>query len=173
MITLDNKKIFGYLKDKEDLVTEGRKVTAELEKVEHKIKVLESREKVITAKVKVDPKIEEAGNLLVKEMDEKMKELQKLGDRVEQIKLEAIPDEIKKAHHELLAEREKLERDRNKIALKVQKIKDRVIPLIQKETKPLLAKEYDDIETAKIKDDKIIVTTFNHLDEWKRNFRKK
>jgi hypothetical protein len=70
-----------------------------------------------------------------------------------------------------MTEREKLERERNKIALKVQKIKDKIIPLIRKEVKPLLKDPFDDIETAQIKEDKVVVDTFNHIEEFKKKFK--
>ena len=99
-----------------------------------------------------------------------MKRLEELGNLIEQQKLDAIPKDIKTAHQALMKEREELERERNKIALKVQKIKDRVVPLIQKEVKPLL-KEYEDIDTAKTKDGKVTINTFNHLNDWIRAFK--
>jgi hypothetical protein len=79
---------------------------------------------------------------------------------------------MKDEHMQLFKDKEKLERDRNKIALKVQKIKDKVIPIIQKEVKPLLLQEYDDIETAKVKDGVVVINTFNHLEDWKAAFKR-
>ncbi len=110
------------------------------------------------------------GDLLAKGIEKTMKRLEELGQLIEKQKLDAIPEDMKLAHKAKMKEREVLERERNKIALKVQKIKDRVVPLIQKEVKPLL-KEYDDIETAKTKNGKVIINTFNHLDDWKRMFK--
>ncbi len=79
---------------------------------------------------------------------------------------------MKNDHLEVLKQKEKLERERNKVALKVQKIKDKVVPIIQKEVRPLLKDEYDDIETAKLKDGKIVIETFNHIEDFKKKFRK-
>ena len=173
MITLDHPRLVKLLEEKDLLVSEGRKITRDIENVEMKVKKYENEEKSITAKIKPDPTIEERGNRLVNEINERTRELEKLGKEIEQKKLEAVPEEIKKSHLSLLDQKEKLERDRNKIALKIQKIKDKVIPIIQKECKDKLINEFDDIETAKVKGGKIVITTFNHLEDWKAKFRKR
>ncbi len=172
MINLDNKKIYDYLIEKDNLVAEGRKITDYIETIEKKIKGYEDKEKKITGAVAPNKELKEEGDVLVEQLGKIMKRLEELGKLIEDEKLAAIPKEIREAHQELMKEREAKERERNKIALKIQKIKDRVIPLIQKHVKPLL-KEYDDIETAKAKSGKVIINTFNHLEEWKRKFKQK
>lgn len=170
MITLKNKKLVEWITEKDVLVSEGRKMSIELEKIEKEIKEHQNKEKEITGKIEPDEKLKEEGDLLVKEIEKKIKRLGELGAEIEEKKLDAIPKDIKEHHQELLKKREQLQREQNKIALKVQKIKDRVIPLIQREVKPLL-QEYDDIETAKVKDDEVIINTFNHLEEFKKKFK--
>ena len=101
-----------------------------------------------------------------------MKRLEVLGKLIEKHKLDAVPKELKDKHFTLMAKKEKLERDRNKIFLKVQKIKDRLIPLVQKLVRPLLKEKYDDVETAKAINDKVYINTFNHLEDWKKKFGK-
>lgn len=181
MITIENKKVFDFLKQKDDLVNEGRKISAKIEEIEKKTLILEKKEKAITGKVKVPKELSDRGEALVKEINEKTRELEKLGADIEKTKLDAIPADMKAEHLALLAEKEKLERDRNKVALKVQKIKDRVIPIIQKEVKPILRKEkkieidigkYEDIETAKIKDGQVVIDTFNYLQDFRQKFNK-
>jgi len=120
----------------------------------------------------VNPLILKAkGDRLNDECQKKFEELQDVIKQIEDIRLAAIPAEMRDAHMALMKKRESLERDRNKIFLKVQKIKDLVVPIIQKEVKPLL-QEYDDIETAKTKDGKVVIETFNHLADFKKKFKK-
>jgi hypothetical protein len=69
-------------------------------------------------------------------------------------------------HRALLKERSHLEIERNKEALGAQKVKDVFIPLLRKEVKPLLSDKYEDIDTAVIKNGKVIVSTFNHLEDF-------
>jgi predicted nucleic acid-binding Zn-ribbon protein len=169
MISIDNKKMHDLIVEKDALVTEGRKISGALDEIEKKILKLQDEERKITAKVKVDD-LEKQGNKLNDECQAKFDELQKIVKEIEQIKLAAIPKEMKDEHTDLMKKREELERDRNKIFLKVQKIKDKVVPMIQKHVKPLL-KEFDDIETAKTKDGLVVINTFNHLEDFKSKFR--
>ena len=87
--------------------------------------------------------------------------------------MSAIPEEMKKKHYKLRDDKEKMEKDRNKIALKIQKIKDRVIPKIQKEVLGQLDGEFEDIDRVELKGAKAIAYTFSHLEEFKKRFLEK
>lgn len=69
----------------------------------------------------------------------------------------------------LTVEIEKLEKDRAKIGMQIQKRKDKIIPLVEKEVKPKLG-EYEDIETVTLEKGEIVVKVFNHLEEFKKAF---
>ena len=172
-IIVENKKLVQYVTDKDILVTEGRAISAEIEKVEKRIATLEAKEKAITAKVQPPKELSDRGEELMKTLQANIKELDEVSAQIRDIKLAGIPADMKKEHEDLMKKREELERDRNKVALKVQKIKDRVVPLIQKEVKPMLKEEFDDIETAKVKDGKLVISTFNHRKDWEVKFRQK
>lgn len=173
MIILDNAVLIKLISDKDALVNEGRKITGELEKVERQITSLENKEKAITAKAPIPKEMQEKGDYLLKHLQDTLKELDEITAKIQEEKMKAIPKEMEAEHKDLMKKREELERDRNKIALKVQKVKDKVVPLIQKAVKPLLKEEFDDVETAKIKDGKLEITTFNHRRDWERTFRQK
>lgn len=170
MITIENKKMHDLIVDKDTLVNQGRKISYKMEQVEKEIAKFEVKERAITSKVKVKD-LEEKGNALNNECQKKFEELQKVVAEIEKVRLEAIPKDMKDAHLALMKERESLERERNKLFLKVQKIKDKVVPMIQKHVKPLL-QEFDDIETAKTKDGKVVINTFNHLADFKSKFKR-
>lgn len=171
MIKIDNKKIYNLLLEKDKIVKEGRGISAQIETIESKIATLDKKERAITEKV--NPKdLIERGDALKDEINNKIKELEKIAKEIEDVKIKAIPEDMVKEHYALRAEKEKKERERNKLALKVQKIKDKVIPLIQKEMKSHL-NDYEDIETAKIMGDKVVIETFSHLEEWKKQFDKR
>lgn len=172
MITLQNKRVHDYIVQKDLAVNEGRKISAKIETLDAKISNYEEKEKKITSKVVAPKELTEKGDLMVQQIVKLNADIEKIIKEISDFKLLSVPKEIKEAHLALMAEREKLERDRNKIALKVQKIKDRIIPIIQREVKPLL-NQYDDIETAKAKDGKVVITTFNHLEEWCKAFKNK
>lgn len=171
MIIIDNKRLHDYIVQKDKLVDDGRAISRQIETLEVKIKRFEDKEKKITAKIVPPVELTDKGDAMAKELERLSAELGKIADQINQSKLDAIPEEMKNEHMQLLKEKEELERERNKVALKVQKIKDKVIPIVQKEVKPLL-KEYDDIETAKVKDGKVVINTFNYLEDFKAKFKR-
>jgi DNA repair ATPase RecN len=172
MITLQNKKLFDLIVQKDVLVNGGRKISQNIEAIEIKVKRFEDKEKRITQKVTPSKELTDRGDEISRQLQELSKELEVIAKKVTEEKLSAIPQDMKDAHMKLLQEKEQLERERNKVALKVQKIKDKIIPIVQKFVKPLLG-EYDDIETAKSdKDDKVNITVFNYLDDFKAKFRR-
>lgn len=171
MLTFENKKLHDLIVEKDDLVTGGRKISREIERLDIKIKRFEEKEKRITAKVIPPKELTDSGDALVKQITDLNVDLTKIANQINKSKMDAIPKEMIDEHRELLKQKEVLERDRNKVALKVQKIKDKIIPIVQKEVRPLL-KEYDDIETAKTQDGKVVISTFNYLEDFKAKFKR-
>jgi seryl-tRNA synthetase len=168
---ITDSKIIKLLTDKDALVKLGRDTSKKLEKLEYKIKILEDKEKAITAKVEPS-ELGDKAELLKKEINDKIKEFEKIASDIVKEKLAAIPKDIEEKHKQLLKDKEQLERDRNKIALKVQKIKDKVVPMIKKEVLPHLA-EFEDLESAEIKNGVCEVKKFSHLEEFKAQFKKR
>lgn len=72
----------------------------------------------------------------------------------------------------LTIEIEKLEKERAKVGMQIQKVKDRVLPIVDKEVKPKLG-EYEDIETVALVNGEIEVKIFNHLEEFKKAYAEK
>jgi len=170
-LIIENKKLYDLIVEKDILVDSGRKISRDIDTVDMKVKRIEEKEKRITGKVVPPKMLTDLGDELVKQVIAINVRLTKIANQINDSKLEAIPEDMKNEHMQLLKDKEVLERDRNKVALKVQKIKDRVIPIIQKHVKPFLA-EYDDIETAKAKDGKVVISTFNHLADFKSKFKR-
>ena len=168
MITIKDKKLVEMLKQKEELVLEGRTISKKLEAIERDIEKCETEEKKITAEV--EPKeLGEEAEVFRKEIDALIKKFEKVANLITKTKLDAIPKDLADRHRALMKEREEKERERNKVALKIQKIKDRIVPKIAVHVKPQL-KEYEDVETAIVKNDEIVVKTFSYLEEWKKAF---
>lgn len=171
MITIKDKKLVEMIEQKNVLVLEGRKISYEMEKLEKEIEQCEEMEKKITATVK--PKeLGEKAEKMKAEIDAMIKEFEKVANEITKTKLDGIPKDLADKHRTLMAKRETRERERNKIALKIQKIKDRMVPKIAAIVKPQL-KEYEDIETAEVKDGVVVVNTFSHLESWKEAFNKR
>lgn len=171
MIILKNKKILEYLLQKEDLVKTGRKMSKDIEKIEKEIATLDKEERKITDKVLPKDLIDE-GEKLKAEINSKIEVLGEISKKISDAKLAAIPEIMVKKHYKLRDDKEQLERERNKIALKIQKVKDRLIPLVKKEVTPQL-QEFEDIEKVEIKKGEAVVSVFNHVEEFKKTFKKK
>jgi len=65
---------------------------------------------------------------------------------------------------------EKLETDRRKVGLQIQKLKDKIIPLVTKLTASAMA-EYEEISTVDVKDDEIIVEIVDVVENFKRDYK--
>lgn len=76
---------------------------------------------------------------------------------------------------QLTTEIEKLEKERAKVGMQIQKVKDKVIPMVDKmkESGLIVLGEYDDIETIGLDNGEIEVKIFNHLDEFKKAYAEK
>jgi seryl-tRNA synthetase len=166
MIKIKNPQLLKWIKEKEDLVIKGREISKEIEAVMNECSEYEAEEKKITANVK--PKeLGKKAEALKKEINKKIKEFEKLAEKIRDEKLKAIPKEIKTKHERAMEKKEELERNRNKLALKIQKIKDRMVPIIHQEVKPHL-KKYEDIQSAEAVGDEVVVKIFSYLKDWKK-----
>jgi chromosome segregation ATPase len=161
---INNDKLLKLLKEKDEIVQAGRDISKQLEGMDKVLADYEKQEAEITEKVKCE-ELEAQKKEIIEQMIEAKKKFDDLEKQIRETKIAAIPKDLADKHYALMDEKEKLERERNKLALKVQKIKDRATPIIRKEVMPHL-KEFEDIETAKAVRGKVIVTTFNHQEEF-------
>jgi uncharacterized protein YoxC len=169
MIVIINKKLREYLVEKDEIVKKARKISVELEVVDKTLEEMKTEQRKFTEEC-IPSELIAKGDALKDKINKEIEELEKIGKEIQDVKVAAIPKEKVKAYEEMKKTKEGMEQDRAKLALKVQKIKDRVAPIIHKEMKPHLG-EYDDIETATLKGEKILVETFNYLEEWKAKFK--
>jgi uncharacterized protein YoxC len=170
-IVVEDPVMLALLSEKDALVQEGREISKKIDEVEQKISECVKEEQNITSNVEPAELIAQ-GNALRDAINEKIIELDALSEKIRQEKLKAIPKDLQDRHYALNDEKEKLEKERNKIALHVQKIKDKVIPKIQKHCKKALG-EYEDLASAEIQEGKVVVEKFSHLAEWKRAYAEK
>jgi len=68
---------------------------------------------------------------------------------------------------ELSKQIEILETDRNKLALRVQKIKDKIVPFAKRIKKDELGR-YEDISSIELAGENIVITTFDYMTEYKK-----
>lgn len=84
-------------------------------------------------------------------------------------------DELVTQGRALTVEIEKLEKERAKIGLQIQKKKDKVIPIVEKmkNSGDIPLEEYDEIESVSIVKGEVEVKLFNHMEEFKKAYAEK
>ena len=171
-VTIENTKLKDLLIKKGEFITIGRGKSEEIEDLE---KEMEATDQLIQAeekKISIDDLLEKekVETKIVEECIERMKAIkQEIYDRL----IAEVPKELHDKYDELRKKKEDLETERNKIALKAQKYNDKIIPLAKEMMKPFLQDQYDDYDTLQLQGDEIVATIFNHLVDWKANFKKK
>ena len=171
-VTIENNKLKDLLIKKGEFITIGRGKSEEIEDLE---KEMEATDQLIQAeekKISIDDLLEKekVETKIVEECIERMKAIkQEIYDRL----IAEVPKELHDKYDELRKKKEDLETERNKIALKAQKYNDKIIPLAKEMMKPFLQDQYDDYDTLQLQGDEIVATIFNHLVDWKANFKKK
>lgn len=171
-IKIENKKLFNLLTEKGDLINTGREISDKVESYEKEMEELDL--KVQEAEKKVDitdltDKEKEISDRVQKCIDDMNAVKQEIYKRMS----EQVDHSLHEAYEEVKKKKEQAEEIRNKIAIKIQKYNDKIIPLSRTLMKPFIEDEYEDYETIKIEDGKIVATIFSHLDDFKNNFKKK
>lgn len=169
---IEDPKLKELLQKKTDLVIEGREISQDIEDITNGNVIIDKQIQELEAKVDLKEFQEEAA--------ESTKKMQALIDEANEIqnkiyaKLKAeIPPELGEKYDKNKKLIDELENQRNKIGLKIQKIKDRIIPMTQKIAKPLLEDEFEDFSDVRIENGEVIIEIFSHLEDWKAARAKK
>lgn len=171
-ITIENKKLQDLILKKGELINKGRAISDEIEKIEKEME--ETDKKVQEEEAKVDiSDLNEKQKAIIAKVDEAIKEMEEIKKEIYDRMIKQVPDELHKKYDELKVTKEKLEEDRNKIALKAQKYNDKIVPLGRELMKPFLKDMYEDYDSLYVEDGEIVATIFSHLHDFKVNFKKK
>ena len=171
-VTIENDKLKALLQKKGELIAIGRGKSEEIEQLEKEMEETDKLVQEAEKKVNIDDLLEKekVETKIVEECIEKMKVIkQEIFDRM----MAQTPPELRTKYDELKKKKEDLETERNKTALKAMKYNDKIIPLAKEMMKPFLEDQYDDYDTLALDGDEIVATIFNHLSDWKANFKKK
>ncbi|MEK9207142.1 MAG: hypothetical protein AAB922_01580 [Patescibacteria group bacterium] len=170
IIKLENDKLRKLLEAKAELITQGRVISdeitqkeADMEQIDKDIQEVEKTVEADDIKVKAEA-ITLRFNEVVKEMDLVKQELY---DRMKA----GVGSELPAKYESVKEEKEKLENDRNKIALKVQKFNDKAIPIGRKLMKPHLEDSYEDYDSLRIENGEVVGTIFSHMDDFIKRFK--
>lgn len=172
LIELESDKLKNLLIEKSELVTSGRLMSQDIEIVEADLQEIDNQMKELEKTVDIT-EFQAEESEITKRMEACIAEMEGIQSRIKAKMIEKIPKELGDRYDELKNKKESLETGRNKIALKVQKYNDKIIPLGRKLMKPYLVDNFDDYETIMIEDGVIKATIFNHLEEFKTSYNKK
>jgi len=171
-ITIENAKLKTLLQKKGELITLGREKSVEIEELEKQMEETDKKIQEEEKKVNIEDLLEKekVETKIVEECIEKMKVIkQGIFDRM----IKEVPAELHTKYDELKKKKEELETERNKLALKAQKYSDRIIPQAREMMKPFLTDQFDDYDSLQLQGDEIVATIFNHLNDFRTNFKKK
>lgn len=171
-ITLENDKLKKLLTEKAELITTGRAKSVEIEKLEAEMEILDNQMKEVQKSVDISD-LKEKGNLISERMEVCIKEMKDLETEINTRLKEKSPTELIEKYDTTKTQKEELETERNKLALKAQKFNGKIIPLGQKAMKPFLENKYEDFETIQIENGELVATIFSHLNDFEVNFDKK
>src|SRR3990167_4018438 len=172
VVKIDNSKLIRLVEEKADMVLEGRKISEDIEAVEREMEKIDLEVQAIEAKVEVvdlKTQAEELTmefNAVMKKMEDNQKEVRK---RLHLI----VPQEMKDKYDATKKTKEELELQRNKVALKISKWNDKIIPLARKVMKAFIQNEFEDYDSLRLENGKVVGTIFNHLEDWKKQFLSK
>jgi len=171
-IKLEDDKLKSLIEAKGELVKKGRAKSAEIEKIEIEMDKIEKD--LMKEEKKVDLKeFKKREKDISKRMEKCIKDIDVVKKDIWAKIKEETPQDLRDKYDKADKSKEKLENERNKIALKAQKYNDKIIPLGRKLMKPYLENEFEDYDTIMMKDGEILSSIFSHLEEFKINFNKR
>lgn len=169
IVAIDNSKLVRMVKEKADMVLEGRKISEDIEVVQQEMDAIDLEVQAIEAAVDVaDLKVQaeeltKEFNAVMAKMEDNQKEVRK---RLHLI----VPQELKDKYDAVKKTKEEFESKRNKVALKISKWNDKIIPLARKVMKTFIQNEFEDYDSLRLENEKVVGTIFNHLEDWKKTF---
>ena len=170
--TIKNDKLKDLLVKKGALIETGRATSIEIEVIEKQMEEIDKKVQEEEAKVDISD-LNDVQKAIGERVDKAIKEMQVVKQEIFNRMNEQVPHELHEKYEELKKRKEELETERNKVALKAQKYNDKIIPMARESMKPHLTEQYDDYDTLFLENGEVYATIFNHLVDWKANFKKK
>jgi seryl-tRNA synthetase len=171
-ITIENDKLKNLLEKKSELIMKGRGVSEEIEKLETEMAEIDKQIQDEEKKVDVTD-LDEKAKVLIEKVNEAIKEMDEIKKEIYDRMMNQVPPELHTKYDELNKAKEEKDLERNKIALKAQKYNDKIIPISREMMQPFLEDIYEDYDTLYLEDGEIVATIFSHLDDFKKNFKRK
>jgi len=176
VVKFNDATLFELETKKAQLIEQGRALSKQIEDIELEMGKIDVR--LQTQEAEVDIKdLKDKGNKIGVEMDNALnyfkKEMKEIQEQIFKRMAEKTDPRLRNDHKKLEQQKLELEKKRNKMALKAQSVKDRILSLVPRVAKQYLTDEFDDYYDLKLENGEMILRIFNHLEDFKTNFRKK
>ncbi len=171
-VILEDKRLASFLKEKGELIKKGIAKSEEIETIEKDMTEIDKQVRVIEKTVDITD-IDERAKLITESFNAVVQQMEDIKKEISARLSAAIPPEMIKEYDDKKKKKESLENERNKIALKVQKFNDKIIPLGQRLMKPMLQDEFEDYGSLQLEEDKVVATIFSHMADFTDRFLKK
>lgn len=171
-VILEHPKLRKLLEEKNRMVLEGRELSVDIEQLDEEMRLIDEAIQKEEGKAEVsDLKVK--ANQLADQMKELVNQMEDIRKTLYSRAREKVDKSLINDYESKKKLKETKEEERRKIALRVQKWNDRIIPLSRRLMKPALKDEFEDYYSLVMENDKITGTIFNHLEEFKTRFRDK
>jgi hypothetical protein len=170
-IIIQNKKLKDLLEKKTEAVISGREISEEIEQKEMEMKKID--EEIQGIEKSVDLKdLENKAKAVTDKMNAVYAEMQAVEKEIFARLKSKVPPDLGVSYDEKKRVKEQWEQERNRMGLKIEKIKDLLIPLIKKQAKPLLNSEFEDVIDARLENGEVIFEIVDYIDQFKEAKRK-
>lgn len=171
-IVLEDAKLKKLLTEKSNMILDGRKISEDIDAVQAEMDAIDKEVQTVEATLVAEDLKERANgitaefNAVMAKMDELKKEhRERLGT--------IVPQELKDKYDAKKTEKDSLETQRNKIALKAQKWNDKIIPIARRIMSKHIENEFEDYDTLRLENGEVVATLFSHLEDFKREYLKR
>lgn len=171
-IVVTDEKLVKMVKEKDDLITEGRKIYEEVAVLIEEMDAIDKEIQAVEATVDMSDITAKAEELTaqVNALREQMNQVNKEGwDRLKS----KVPAELGDKYETKKKQKEELENQVKKIALKVEQKKDKIIPRTRKFMSQFIEDEFEDYDSIRQENGQVVATLFNHLEDFKKSYREK
>jgi predicted nucleic acid-binding Zn-ribbon protein len=171
-ITIENEELQALLESKEDLIITGREKSEEIDAKDAEMKEIDKSIQEVEKTVDIVDLNTEA-QAITDEMNAVMVKMEDLKKRLHARISAGVPKELIESYEAVAAQKEELELERNKIGLKVQQFTDQIIPLAQGLMKEHIQNEWEDYDSIRMENGKIVAVIFSHLETLREALNKK
>lgn len=171
-IKLDSPKLFSMIREQESIILEGREISEDIESLEKQMDSID--QEVQEAEKKADlSALDDESKVITETFNKAIADMEALKKRIYEHVKKSVPPELVEKYESVKKDKEALEEKRNKCGLKIQKKRDKIIPLGQKLMKPFIQNQFEDYDTIRIENGELVATIFNHLEDFKERFLKR